>query len=176
MSRIIEKPIDRVELTVKLTEEERMDRAARCATQMSCLDKVRDEAKESSDKFKAKIKPLTSEVRALSVAYTTGMEVRSVTDAVRVFNIESNKTWISHRGVQYDERDISTYELAQVTMKPLFKGGDKAAVKEPFDDSEFPGDDIRGVIHEETCVKTKKDHTVTKEGKNDDGFDDVEAL
>lgn len=164
MSKLIERAITNVALTVKLTEHERQQRAELCTTKAAQLEKIKDEAKESAKEYRDKMKPVLAEVRSLSTAYTTGVEDTIVPNAVRVYDLESNLTWVAYEGDRYDEREITKYEAAGLAQRPLFPDKPTDA---PWQD---PGidPDVAGVIHEESRVRSKVDHTVTNLATEDD--------
>ena len=159
MSNLVERVVTNVELPVRLTEEERQKRAELCTTQTSRLEKIKDEAKDAAAEYRERMKPLVKELRALSTAYMTGIEVQIVPQAVRVYDLEANMTWLSYNGEVYETREITKYELAGLEQRQLHEARQVALLE-----MGLPAEEM---IHEETKTKPARKRKEKQEDEDD---------
>lgn len=154
-------------LFVKLTPDEKAERAVTAARRSSEIATVKAQAKNAAAVFKQELKPLEQEHTAAVDAHVQGAEFRDV-DCQQVFDVQQKRTWFEYIGERYSERAMNEQELRECKQRlfkdepPLPEGETKPAkAKKSKADPKYElravGDDVGAVIREETKRGGKKD-------------------
>jgi len=140
-----------VNLHLKLTKDELHARSHDCARLIDELDKSEAEFKEIKKEWNDKHKELRGDIKELALAHVTGHEYREV-ECEQVFDLKAKKTWYDFDGAEYEKRDMTEYEIAQIKQGSLLGDGAnvKAATKQkddPEPDPVFDGSDAPRVAN-----------------------------
>jgi len=101
-------------LPIKLTPEEIAQKAAEAMTLTAEVEQVEDEKKRVTTDFADRIKMIRGQIRGLVHQHKTGEEMRAV-DAEQHFDLTRKRTWYTHRGERYDEREMTAREVREFT-------------------------------------------------------------
>ncbi len=109
----------RTNLLVRLTPEERAERAKQAASLSGDVAKLESEAKASAAAYREALKKLRERQMAAAHAHNSGHEHQDV-DCVQHFDLKTRKTWFIYRETEYSRRSMYDHELRETTGR-LFK-------------------------------------------------------
>ena len=112
----------KTELFLQLNEQELRERADQISKKVKEINDINDEFSKARKFYGTKIKDLKSQLDTLTDAYSTKTEERNV-DCYQVWDLDNKKTWFEYKGDKYHEKEMTNYEVKQVTQRRLFNDG-----------------------------------------------------